>query len=42
MTDGTFLTHSEIIEQNEVFLRWLIIERARYFAKFEERGKLAW
>lgn len=28
--------------ENEVFLRWLIIERARYFAKFDDRRKAAW
>lgn len=30
------------LEQNEVFFRWLLIERARYFNKYPERRKLAW
>lgn len=30
------------LEENEVFLRWLLIERARYFRKFPERKKSAW
>lgn len=30
------------LEENEVFLRWLLIERARYFKKFPERKKEAW
>lgn len=30
------------LEENEVFLRWLLIERARYFKKFPERRKSAW
>jgi len=30
------------LEENEVFLRWLLIERARYFAKFPERRHPAW
>lgn len=30
------------LEENEVFLRWLLIERARYFKKFPERKKNAW
>ena len=30
------------LEQNEVFLRWLLIERARYFKKFPSRKKNAW
>lgn len=30
------------LEQNEVFLRWLLIERARYFKKFPVRKKNAW
>ncbi len=30
------------LEENEVFLRWLLIERARYFKKFPERRKKAW
>lgn len=30
------------LRENEVFLRWLLIERARYFAKFEGRRKPAW
>lgn len=30
------------LEENEVFLRWLLIERARYFKKFPERRKAAW
>lgn len=28
--------------QTEVFLRWLLIERAKYFSKFPERKKEAW
>ena len=27
---------------DEVFLRWLLIERARYFAKHPERRKKGW
>ncbi|WP_455296950.1 hypothetical protein [Brucella pituitosa] len=30
------------LRENEVFLRWLLIERARYFAKFEGRRQPAW
>lgn len=30
------------LEENEVFLRWLLIERARYFKKFPDRKKPAW
>jgi hypothetical protein len=30
------------LRENEVFLRWLLIERARYFAKFEDRRHPAW
>ena len=30
------------LDENEVFLRWLLIERARYFRKFPHRRKLAW
>jgi hypothetical protein len=30
------------LRENEVFLRWLLIERARYFSKFEGRRKPAW
>lgn len=30
------------LEENEVFLRWLLIERARYFRKFAERRHPAW
>jgi len=30
------------LEQNEVFLRWLLIERARYFLRFPARRKGAW
>lgn len=30
------------LENNEVFLRWLLIERARYFKKFPNRRKEAW
>ena len=30
------------LEKNEVFLRWLLIERARYFKKFPDRKKDAW
>lgn len=30
------------IEENEVFLRWLLIERAKYFRKFAHRRHDAW
>lgn len=30
------------LEQQEVFLRWLLIERAKYFEKFPERKKKGW
>ena len=30
------------LEQNEVFLRWLLIERARYFNRFPARRKGGW
>lgn len=30
------------LEENEVFFRWLLIERARYFKDFPERRKDAW
>lgn len=30
------------LEENEVFIRWLLIERARYFKKFPERKKKGW
>ena len=30
------------LDQNEVFLRWLLIERARYFQEFQERRQDAW
>ena len=30
------------LEENEVFFRWLLIERARYFKKFPYRSKKAW
>lgn len=30
------------LEENEVFFRWLLIERARYFKKFPDRKKEAW
>lgn len=30
------------LEENEVFLRWLLIERAKYFRKFPERKKQGW
>jgi hypothetical protein len=30
------------LDENEVFLRWLLIERARYFQKFPDRRQLAW
>ncbi len=30
------------LDENEVFLRWLLIERARYFRKFPGRKKSAW
>ncbi len=30
------------LEESEVFLRWLLIERARYFKKFSNRSHRAW
>lgn len=30
------------LDENEVFFRWLLIERARYFKKFPDREKPAW
>jgi hypothetical protein len=30
------------LEENEVFLRWLLIERAKYFKKYPERAKPGW
>lgn len=30
------------LEQNEVFLRWLLIERARYFRSFPDQRKAGW
>ena len=30
------------LAENEVFLRWLLIERARYFKKFPGRAKRGW
>ncbi|SEJ80480.1 hypothetical protein SAMN05518849_11424 [Sphingobium sp. AP50] len=30
------------LEENEVFLRWLLIERAKYFRKFPQRRQDAW
>jgi hypothetical protein len=30
------------LDQDEVFLRWLLIERARYFKKFPDLKKDAW
>lgn len=30
------------LEETEVFLRWLLIERARYFQKFPDRRQKAW
>lgn len=30
------------LEENEVFLRWLLIERAKYFRKFPDRQKKGW
>jgi len=30
------------MEENEVFIRWLLIERAKYFKKFPERKKAGW
>lgn len=30
------------IEENETFLRWLLLERAAYFKKFPERHQKAW
>jgi hypothetical protein len=30
------------LEENEVFIRWLLIERAKYFKKYPERRKKTW
>lgn len=30
------------LAENEVFLRWLLIERAKYFRAFEERAHPGW
>lgn len=30
------------LEENEVFIRWLLIERAKYFKKFPDRKKQGW
>ena len=30
------------LAENEVFLRWLLIQRAKYYRKFPERGHSAW
>lgn len=30
------------LDETEVFFRWLLIERARYFRKFPDRAKSAW
>lgn len=30
------------LEENEIFVRWLLIERARYFKRFPSLGKEAW
>jgi len=30
------------LDENEIFLRWLLIERARYYYKFPARKKMAW
>lgn len=30
------------LDENEIFLRWLLIERARFFKKFPERHRNAW
>lgn len=30
------------MEENEVFIRWLLIERAKYFKKFPEKKKAGW
>ena len=30
------------LEESEVFLRWLLIERARYFKRFPAREKPGW
>ncbi|MDE5578611.1 MAG: hypothetical protein K2I85_01465 [Alistipes sp.] len=30
------------LDENETFLRWLLIERAKYFKKFPERAKKGW
>lgn len=37
-----FLIFGLSLEENEVFFRWLLIERARYFKEFPERRKRAW
>lgn len=30
------------LDENEIFLRWLLIERAKYFKRFPERKKKGW
>ncbi|MEH6307591.1 hypothetical protein RYH73_18210 [Olivibacter sp. CPCC 100613] len=30
------------LEENEIFIRWLLIERAKYYRKFPSRRKKAW
>ena len=30
------------LEENETFLRWLLLERARYFKDFESRRQKGW
>lgn len=30
------------LDENETFLRWLLIERAKYFRRFPERRKKGW
>lgn len=30
------------LEENEIFLRWLLIERAKYFLKFHDRKQIGW
>ena len=30
------------LNKDEIFLRWLLIERAKYFAEFPERYREAW
>lgn len=30
------------LDENETFLRWLLIERAKYFKRYPERKKKGW